>query len=124
MGLMTFIKRSLLALPLAIAFVLTGLLTFGGRFHLRMQHIAGYGFAFYTPWAWLLDHADFGRVRSRWLDSAITYAFVLWIPAILYSTCLWIFLRLLGVGKTWLSPCIDSGQPSTPQTARRILDQK
>ncbi len=109
---MMWIKRFSLALPFAISFVLTVLVAFGDSFHLRMERIAGYGFAFGTPWAWLLDRGWFGVVHNQWLDSVLVYAVVLWIPALLYSTCLWLLFRLLSTGKALLAPGVDRDQPS------------
>jgi hypothetical protein len=89
---MTWLRRILLAVPLATATVLTILIGLADRFHLRSQRIAGYGFAFGTPWAWLLDHDWYGNAHSRWAESLILYAVILWIPAVLYFTCLWLLL--------------------------------
>jgi hypothetical protein len=94
---MIWARRMLLATPIAAATVLTVLIGFADRLQLRSQRIAGYGFAFATPWAWLLDHDWFGNAHSRWVESLITYAVLLWIPAVLYSTCLWLVIRLLGL---------------------------
>jgi len=63
---MIWTKRILLALPFAAAAALTVLINVADRLHLRREHIAGYGFLFATPWAWLLDRGWFGDVRSRW----------------------------------------------------------
>ena len=93
---MNWARRILLALPFATAAVLTVLISFADRLHLRLERMAGYGFLFATPWAWLVDHDWFGSVHSRWVASLITYAVLLWIPALLYSACLWLLLRVLG----------------------------
>ena len=76
-------------MPFAAATTLTVLISFADRFHLRSERIAGYGFLFGAPWAWLLDHSWFGNVN---------YAIVLWIPALLYFVCLWLLLRVLRMG--------------------------
>jgi hypothetical protein len=34
------------------------------RSHLFREHIAGYGFLFTTPWAWLIDWGGFPAVHS------------------------------------------------------------
>ena len=93
---LTWLRRILLAVPFVAATALTVLISSADRFHLRSERIAGYGFLFGTPWAWLLDHDWFGNVHSRWVQSLITYAVVLWIPALLYFACLWLLLRFLG----------------------------
>src|SRR5215467_8253387 len=86
--------RIVLAVPLAIAAALTILISLSDRLYLRSERIAGYGFLFGTPWAWLLDREWFGHVHNRQLESFITYAVVLWIPALLYSSCLWLLFRV------------------------------
>ena len=88
---MVWTKRFLLALPFAIAAVLNVLLLAADRLHLRSEHIAGYGFLFATPWAWLLDNGWFPHVHSRWMMALVGYSFILWIPAALYSCCIWLF---------------------------------
>ncbi len=93
---MIWTKRILLALPFAAAAALTVLINVADRLHLRREHIAGYGFLFARPWACLLDRGWFGDVRSRWAQEFIAYAVILWIPALLYSGCLWLLLRGFG----------------------------
>jgi len=88
--------RRLLAVPFIIAAALTLLVVSADRLHLRREHIAGCAFLFGTPWAWLLDRGWFGSIQSRWAESLISYAVILWIPAVLYSACLWLLLRGLG----------------------------
>jgi hypothetical protein len=80
---MVWTRRILLALPFAAAAVLTVLINFADRLHLRLERFAGYGFLFGAPWAWLLDRDWFGNVHSRWGQSLIGYAVILWIPALL-----------------------------------------
>jgi hypothetical protein len=89
---MRWIRRLLIALPLAIACVLNVLMIAANRFHLHREHIAGYGFLFATPWAWLLDRGWFGNVHNRSLEALFGYAVILWIPAVLYSGCLWLLV--------------------------------
>ena len=92
---MVWTRRILLGLPVAMASVLTLLISVSDRFHLNRQHIAGYCFLFGTPWAWLLDRNWFPNVQSHWLNSLIGFAVMLWIPALLYTTSLWIVFRAL-----------------------------
>jgi hypothetical protein len=75
-----------------IALLLNVLMIAAGRFHFHREHIAGYGFLFFTPWAWLLDRGWFGNFHNRWFEVLVGYAFILWIPAALYSGCLWLLL--------------------------------
>jgi hypothetical protein len=58
----------------------------------RTERIAGYGFLFATPWARLIDHDWFGRITNRSLEAQTTYLIILWIPALLYSGCLWLLV--------------------------------
>jgi hypothetical protein len=62
---MSWTKRLLLALPFAIAAVLNAFILAVDRLHLRREHIAGYGFVFGTPWAWLLDGGWFPHTHNR-----------------------------------------------------------
>src|SRR5260370_40773752 len=92
---MVWTKRFFLALPFAIAAVLNVLMLVADRLHIRSEHIAGYGFLFGTPWAWLidyiwfglLDHIRRGTIHSYALTASMGYVAILWIPALLYSTC-------------------------------------
>jgi len=95
---MGWTKRILLALPFAIASVLNGLMVAADRLHLHREHIAGYGFLFATPWAWLLDSGWFPNIHNRLLMRLVGYAVILWIPAALYSACLWLLLVGLRIG--------------------------
>ena len=85
-------KRVLLGLPFVVAALLTLAGAMVDRFHLSREHVAGYLFLFAAPWAWLVDNGWLGTVQNRWIDSAITYALLLWIPALLYSICLWLLI--------------------------------
>jgi hypothetical protein len=94
---MTWFKRFVIALPIAVAAVLTALSRLANPLHLRLEKVAGYGFLFFYPWAWLLDHDWFGHTHRPWLQSLIAYAIILWIPAMLYSGCLALLFRILEV---------------------------
>jgi hypothetical protein len=103
---MVWTKRFSLALPFAIAAVLNVLMLVADRLHMRSEHIAGYGFLFGTPWAWLIDYVWFGlldpwrgTVHSHWLTASMGYVAILWIPAALYSTCLWLVFCALKIAR-------------------------
>lgn len=64
---MVWIRRTLVSIPFAVAGLLTILTSLADRLHLRIEHLAGYGFLFFAPWAWLLDHDWFGAI-SQSLD--------------------------------------------------------
>ena len=89
---MLWTKRFFLGLPFAIAALLNVLMLVADRLHMRSEHLAGYGFLFGTPWAWLIDYVWFGlfdqiwrgTVHSHWLAASIGYVVFLWIPAVLY----------------------------------------
>jgi hypothetical protein len=102
---MAWFRRILLTVPFVIAAVLNVLMLNAHRLHLRGEHVAGYGFLFGTPWAWLLDHGwipDYHHPRMRLLFG---YAIILWIPALLYSGCLWLlFVGLAQLRNIWRQP--------------------
>lgn len=90
-ALMLWFKRFFVALPMAVAAVLTVLnfLAYPLRLPLWPEKVATSGFLFFRPWAWLLDHPHwFDYVHSRWLEWIIADATFAWIPAILYSGAL------------------------------------
>src|SRR2546422_9569086 len=94
---MVWTRRLLITLPFAIVAVLNVLMIAADRLQLRREHLAGYGFLFATPWAWLLDHPSrFGNVHNRSLATLIGYSLILCIPAALYSACLWLLFFGLG----------------------------
>jgi len=95
---MVWIRRFLITLPFVMAAVLNVLVMAADRLHLRREHVAGYGFLFATPWAWLLDHPSwFGIVHNRSLMALIGYVLLLWIPAALYSGRLWLLFFGFGL---------------------------
>jgi len=83
------IRRLILAIPFFVAGVLTLLGSVGNQLGLNQKHIAGYAFLFGTPWGWLIDHLWFGTISNRWINQVVSYVVVLWIPALLYSLCMW-----------------------------------
>jgi hypothetical protein len=87
---MAWFRRILLAIPFAIATVLNVLSLNADRLHLHREHVAGYGFLFGAPWAWLLDRGWAPDYHHRFMWYPFGYAIILWIPAILYSGCLWL----------------------------------
>jgi len=93
---MSWPKRLLLVSPFAVAAALTILMIAADRLHLRSNQIAGFAFLFGAPWGWLLDHDWFRNHHTRSVETLISYAVILWIPALLYSACLWLLLRVLG----------------------------
>jgi len=88
---MIWIKRLLLVLPFVIAALLNILTAVSDRFQLRREHIAAYGFLFSSPWAWLLDWVP--NPHNGTLQGLTTNLIVLWVPAVLYSACLWLLFR-------------------------------
>jgi hypothetical protein len=102
-----WVRRTLVALPLVVATVLTVLVSVADRFQLQRQHIAGYCFLFAAPWDWLLDRGWFGtvqsrsiHVQSRSIQLLVACTFILWIPALLYSGGLLFVFRLLRLWRT------------------------
>jgi hypothetical protein len=94
---MLWTKRLLLLSPFTVPVVLPVLLSLADRLDWHREHIAGYGFLFAAPLAWLLDHDWLNHLQthwhSHWLSRWIGYVILLWIPALLYSGCLWLLLR-------------------------------
>jgi hypothetical protein len=91
---MVWARRVVLALPFSAAAVLNVLVNIARPLDWRSEHIDGYCFLFATPWGWLLDSGWFGSFDTRWLDTLMTFLILLWIPALLYSWCLWLLLRV------------------------------
>ena len=86
---MISVRRCALASPFAIAAILTVLMICSDLFHsAKRQRIDSYGFAFATPWAWLIEQIPIDRFQNRTLESIVLYLFLLWLPACLYSLCL------------------------------------
>src|SRR5260370_32842799 len=85
-------NRLLIAVPFAIAALLNALMLGVEHLHLRLDYIARYGFVFSGAWAWLVNVADITNrlnVQNRWFGGFIAYVALLWIPAVLYSACVW-----------------------------------
>jgi hypothetical protein len=95
-NLMTWARRLFLALPFAFALTLTILVALDSRIGLSHQHIVGYGFLFSTPWSWLLDRLSW-NFNNRVADTLLGYALFLWIPALLYSACLWLLFLAFAI---------------------------
>jgi len=80
------VKRLILSLPFLIAAVVD------------QDRIAGCAFLFAAPWAWLIDVLWFyPPFHSKWINAAVAYVFILWVPATLYSVSLW--LLFLAIAK-------------------------
>jgi hypothetical protein len=95
---MLWFKRVLVALPMAVAAVLTVLnfLAYPCRLIWHPKIVAKFGFLFSYPWTWLLDHDWFGYLESRLsVQLIIAYATFFWIPAMLYSGCVVLLFRFL-----------------------------
>ena len=90
---MILLRRLVLAIPFLIAAILTLLGSLVDWLHLSREHTAGYAFLFSAPWGWVIDHIWFGTMPIRWVDQVVGYVMVLWVPAFLYSLCLWGLLR-------------------------------
>jgi len=87
--------------------------------HLRLDFIARYGFAFTGPWAWFVNLADITNrlnVQNRWLGGFIWYFALLWIPALLYSVCVWLFLVVLRIAVRRL---LNDLHPDVVKTLKR-----
>jgi hypothetical protein len=83
-------RRLVITSPFAVACVLN-LLSLVTYLHWNPQYIAGYGFLLAVPWGWLIDGL-FVSIHNRWLAALYGYTIMLWVPAVLYSACLWLLL--------------------------------
>lgn len=92
---MIWAKRILLVLPFGTAGVLT-VLSLARPLHERHK-LEVCGFLFGAPWAWLLDRGWFGAISSKRLGMVVGYLILLWVPALLYSCCLWLCFRALHI---------------------------
>jgi hypothetical protein len=95
---MLWLKRFFVALPMAVAAVLTVLnsLAYPCRLIWHPKIVARFGFLFFYPWTWLLDHDWFGYLESRLsVQLIIACAIFFWIPAMLYSGCVVLLFRFL-----------------------------
>ncbi len=63
------------------------------RYEIVIRMRGGIGFLFGTPWAWLLDRGWVPDYHHHSMQLLFGYAIILWIPALLYSGCLWLLLR-------------------------------
>src|SRR5215475_1433541 len=92
---MVWLKRFLLLLPFFITTLLTELIVRADHLHQSKQHLVGYGFLFGSPWAWLIDSVGLPQPHNYWVQAALGYLFVLWIPAVLYSASIWLLFTLI-----------------------------
>jgi hypothetical protein len=112
-------NRLLIAVPLAIAALLNAVMLGVEHLHLRLSHIANYGFLFPGPWVWLVNVADVANrlnVQNRWLAGFIGYVVLLWVPAVLYSVCVWLLLAAFRIAAR---PLLNQFDPAVVKTLRR-----
>lgn len=87
--------------------------------HLRLTYVARYGFVFSSPWDWLVKVGDITNrlnFQNRWVAGFIAYIVLLWIPALLYSACLWLLLVFLRIADRRLLNHLD---PRVAKTLKR-----
>ncbi len=89
------VKRALLVFPFAVAAVLNILAILARPLGWPSHRIEIYLFLFGTPWSWLLDRGWFDGIHNKRLEIALAYAVILWIPALLYSICLWLLMKMV-----------------------------
>jgi hypothetical protein len=109
----------LIAAPLGVAGLLNVLMVGDEYLHLRLGYIARYGFVFAGPWGRFVDIANITNrvsVQNEWLRGFISYAALLWIPAVLYSVCVWLLLAVLTIAAR---PLLNRFNPQTVQTLNR-----
>ena len=109
----------MITVPFAIAALLNALMVGFEHLHLRLDYIARYGFVFSRPWVWLVNVADITNhlnVQNRWLGGFIAYVALLWVPAVLYSACVWLLLLVLRIAARRL---LDHLDPDVVKTLKR-----
>jgi hypothetical protein len=109
----------LVAVPFAIAALLNAVMLGVEHLHLHLNYIARYGFVFSGPWVWLVNVADITNrlnIQDRWLGGFITYVALLWIPAVLYSVCVWLVLVVL---RATARPLLNHLGPDVVKTLKR-----
>ena len=112
-------NRLLIAVPFAIGAFLNAIMIGVEHLHLRLDYIARSGFVFSRPWAWFVNVADITNhlnVQNRWLGGFIFYIAFLWIPAFLYSVCVWLLLIVLRIAARRLLNHLD---PDVVKTLKR-----
>jgi len=87
---MKWFKRTLLTIPFAVAALLNILSLAAVQLRLDSEHIGSHIFLFAAPWSWLLDLFWIPDRHHLRLQVLFGYAILLWIPAMLYSTCIWL----------------------------------
>jgi hypothetical protein len=110
----SWISRLLLAVPFAVAAAFNVLMV--GRLPVRLDYIARYGFAFSLPWAWLPNIPDLMNrlnVHNQWLEALGWYITLLWIPAVLYSICIWLLLVVFRITARRLLNRLDPNKVKT-----------
>jgi type IV secretory pathway TrbD component len=112
-------SRLLIAVPFTIAALLNAVMVGVEHLHLRLDFIARYGFIFSGPWVRLVNafnitnHSSF---QNGWLRGFIFFVALLWIPAFLYSVCVWLLLVALGFAARRLLRRLD---PDIVKTLKR-----
>jgi|SRR5215831_1085224 len=107
----------LIAIPFAIAALLNAVMVGVEHLHLHLNYIARYWLAFSEPWAWLANFSDISNhVQNGWLRGFLFYVAILWIPAVLYSVCVWLLLVVLRIAAR---PLLNRLDPSKVKTFKR-----
>jgi hypothetical protein len=89
----TTVTRIAVALPFAIAGILNMASLTSRTLNLNPEEVSKCAFLFAIPWGWLIDYFGMAQFQHRWLWYAYGYAVLLWIPATLYASCIWVLLR-------------------------------
>jgi hypothetical protein len=112
---MSLARRLAIASPFVVAALLNALMLGVEHFHFRLDFIARYGFVFYGPWSWLINIGDITNrlnVQNGWLRGFTAHFVLLWIPAVLYSVCVWLLLVVLKIAAPHLLNHLpDMGRP-------------
>jgi hypothetical protein len=94
---MNWKARLIAILPFVIAAILMSFALNAHRWDIARSHnLERYLFLFALPWAWIVDSISAPRFQNHLADVLVFYALLLWLPAFLYSLCIWTLIRLVG----------------------------
>jgi hypothetical protein len=101
---MKWFKRTLLTIPFAVAALLNILSVAAVQLRLNSERIGSHIFLFAAPWSWLLDLFWMPDRHHLRLQMFFGYAILLWVPALLYSMCIWLLFVGFAKMKRVVSP--------------------
>jgi hypothetical protein len=110
----SWLSRLLVAIPFAIAALFNAL--WSGSSPIHLNYIARYGFLYSWPWNWLPNVGDLMNrlnLHNQSLESLGWYIALFWIPAVLYSVCIWLLLVVFRIAARRLLKRFDPDKVNT-----------